>query len=40
MYTNVLVGINEEQGGCDAIALAGELIADGGTLTLGHVHNG
>src|SRR5581483_6068776 len=40
MYANVLVGVDQELGGRDAIALATELLADGGALTLAHVHNG
>jgi nucleotide-binding universal stress UspA family protein len=40
MYLNVLVGIDAEEGGRDAIALAGELVAAGGKITLGHIHAG
>jgi nucleotide-binding universal stress UspA family protein len=40
MYTNVVVGVDGEYGGRDAIALARELLADHGLLTLAYVHNG
>jgi nucleotide-binding universal stress UspA family protein len=37
MFKNVLVGVDEGQGGRDAIALAEVLLAPGGDLTLAHV---
>ncbi len=37
MFSNVLVGVNGEDGGQDAIALARTLVADGGELTFGYV---
>jgi nucleotide-binding universal stress UspA family protein len=40
MFQNVLVGVEGRQGGRDAIALATRLLADGGRLTLVHVHGG
>jgi nucleotide-binding universal stress UspA family protein len=40
MYTNIIVGVDEHQGGRDAIALATRLLADGGTLTLAYVYAG
>lgn len=40
MFDNVLVGIDGYQGGRDAIALAKQLLAPGGKLTLGHVYSG
>ena len=40
MYENVLVGVDGEQGGRDAIALARRLTAPDGRLTLAHVRYG
>jgi nucleotide-binding universal stress UspA family protein len=40
MYTNIVVGVDHETGGRDAIALARELLADGGAVTLAYVHSG
>src|SRR5947209_9164870 len=40
MFTNVLVGVDEEQLGRDAIALATQLVEDGGELTLAHIYHG
>jgi nucleotide-binding universal stress UspA family protein len=37
MFKNVLVGVDDGEGGRDAIALARVLLAAGGELTLGHV---
>jgi nucleotide-binding universal stress UspA family protein len=37
MFSNVLVGVDGEEGGRDAIALARTLVAKGGGLTLGYV---
>jgi nucleotide-binding universal stress UspA family protein len=37
MFKNVVVGVNEGEGGHDAIALAKTLLAAGGELTLAHV---
>ena len=37
MFNNVVVGVDEGEGGRDAIALARALLADGGELTLAHV---
>lgn len=38
MFKNVLVGVDGRPNGRDAIALADRLLADGGKLTLAHVH--
>jgi nucleotide-binding universal stress UspA family protein len=38
MWRHVLVGVNEQPGGRDAIALGKDLLAEGGELTLAHVH--
>lgn len=38
MFTNVLVGVDGRQGGRDAIALARQLTAPGGRVTLAHVY--
>ena len=40
MFDNVLVGVDGQQGGRDAIALARMLVADGGKLTFGYVYHG
>lgn len=40
MFKNVLVGVDGQEGGRDAIALAGILLAEGGELTLGYVYAG
>jgi len=40
MFTNVLVGVDGRPSGRDAVALASQLLADGGRLTLVHVHQG
>lgn len=40
MFQNVLVGIDGRPNGRDAIALSRRLLADGGRLTLAHVHPG
>ena len=40
MFDNVLVGVDGQQGGHDAIALARMLVADGGKLTFGYVYHG
>jgi len=40
MFKNVVVGIDGEDGGRDALALARLLCADGGRLTLAHVYPG
>ncbi len=40
MFSNVLVGVDGEEGGRDAIALARTLVAEGGELTLGYVFHG
>ncbi|HTX46491.1 MAG TPA: universal stress protein [Solirubrobacteraceae bacterium] len=40
MFDNVMIGIDGEQGGRDAIALARQLVSDEGKLTLVHVHSG
>ncbi|HYB30648.1 MAG TPA: universal stress protein [Solirubrobacteraceae bacterium] len=37
MFNNILVGVDEGEGGRDAIAVAKLLLADGGELTLEHV---
>jgi nucleotide-binding universal stress UspA family protein len=38
MFINVVVGVDGRQGGRDAIALARQLVADTGELTLAHVY--
>ena len=40
MFNNVIVGIDDEEGGRDAIALAKLLAAEGGELTLAQVYQG
>jgi nucleotide-binding universal stress UspA family protein len=40
MFRNVLVGVDERPGGRDAIALAKDLVAKDGELTLAYVHLG
>jgi nucleotide-binding universal stress UspA family protein len=40
MFDNVIVGVDEQRGSRDAIALAQDLMAEGGELTLTHVHGG
>jgi nucleotide-binding universal stress UspA family protein len=40
MFNHVMIGVDEHQGGRDAIALARQLVADDGELTLAHVHTG
>jgi nucleotide-binding universal stress UspA family protein len=40
MFKNVIVGVDDHEGGRDAIALARILVADGGELTLAYVHHG
>jgi nucleotide-binding universal stress UspA family protein len=40
MFNNVMIGIDEHQGGRDAIALARQLVDDDGELTLAYVHGG
>jgi nucleotide-binding universal stress UspA family protein len=40
MFKNVIVGVDEHEGGRDAIALAKHLVHKGGQLTLTHVHHG
>lgn len=40
MFRNLLVGVDEHQGGRDAIALATQLAAPGRVLTLAHVYAG
>lgn len=40
MFSNVIVGIDEQQGSRDAIALGKALMTDGGELTLAHVDLG
>jgi nucleotide-binding universal stress UspA family protein len=39
MFRNVIVGVDGNDGGRDAIALARVLVADGGELTLGYVYH-
>lgn len=39
MFRNVIVGVDGRQNGRDAIALASRLLAEGGKLTLAHVHS-
>jgi nucleotide-binding universal stress UspA family protein len=38
VFTNVIVGVDENPASRDAITLARELVGDGGELTLAHVH--
>ncbi|MGH2856987.1 MAG: universal stress protein, partial [Solirubrobacteraceae bacterium] len=38
MFTNVVVGVNGDQGARDALALTANLLAKGGELTLVHVY--
>jgi nucleotide-binding universal stress UspA family protein len=40
MFTNVVVGVEGRQGGRDAIALAQQLSAPDGQITLAHIHGG
>jgi nucleotide-binding universal stress UspA family protein len=40
MFKNVLVGVDRHTGGRDALALAEQLVATGGQLTLAHVYPG
>lgn len=40
MFENVLVGVDGRPGGRDAVALATELLANTGKLTIGHVRQG
>ena len=40
MFSQVLVGVDEHEGGRDAIALARNLLGSGGALTLAHVYAG
>jgi nucleotide-binding universal stress UspA family protein len=40
VFNNVIVGVDEQLGGRDAIALAKGLVLRGGELTLAHVHLG
>lgn len=40
MFENALVGVDGRQGGRDAIALASQLVAPDGKITLLHVHDG
>ena len=40
MFKNVIVGVDGQEGGRDALALARVLVADGGQLTLAHVYPG
>jgi len=40
MFNEVLVGVDGRPGGRDAIVLATRLLAEGGRLTLAHVHGG
>ena len=42
MFRQIVVGVDEHEGGRDAIALAKNLLARGGELTLAHVlaHDG
>ena len=40
MFENVIVGVDGRPNGRDAIALAARLLADGGRLTLAHIHGG
>jgi nucleotide-binding universal stress UspA family protein len=38
MFKNILIGVDEHQGGRDAVALGHRLLAHGGTLTLAHIY--
>jgi hypothetical protein len=38
VFRNVIVGVDEQAGGRDAIALARDLVLTGGKLTLAHVY--
>jgi len=40
VFNKVMIGIDEQQGGSDAIALARQLVSDDGQLSLAHVHGG
>src|SRR5450759_4897561 len=40
MFSHILIGVDERPGGRDAIALGRDLLAEGGELTLAHVHLG
>ncbi len=40
MFKHVVVGVDEHEGGRDAIALAENLVAEGGELTLAYVYHG
>jgi nucleotide-binding universal stress UspA family protein len=40
LFKNMLVGVDRDGGGRDAIALARRLLDEGGELTLGHVYSG
>lgn len=40
MFHNVIIGIDGQQHGADAVQLGRALVAPGGTLTLAHVHGG
>jgi nucleotide-binding universal stress UspA family protein len=40
MFDKVIVGVDGQQGGSDAIALAEQLAAPGASLTLAHVYGG
>jgi nucleotide-binding universal stress UspA family protein len=40
MFDKVMIGIDEREGGRDAIALARQLVSDSGELTLAYVHGG
>lgn len=40
MFKNVIIGVNENEGGLDAIALGRKLVDPDGALTLVHVHPG
>lgn len=40
MFDNVIIGVNEQEGGREAIALAKLLVSEGGGLTLAYVYHG
>jgi hypothetical protein len=40
MYRNVIVGVNGDDNGRDAIALARKLLSREGRLTLAYIHHG
>lgn len=40
MFNNILVGIDDRDGGRDALALAKNLLADGKDMTLAHIYHG